>query len=151
QASKLALAAQVGEISLIPRNPDDEEAADTSETTVDDLLATRSDMNSRSKEQGSSKEDDHAAGNGLLNAVHAAIAPKAPFRMEIVEAQAVREVLFDSESGRPIRPAADANGPTVQPSLNAPVGPMPTPPTAPPATKPAAGDKALDDFPVEFN
>src|SRR6185503_1357490 len=38
QASKLSLAEQIGELSLIPRNPDDEEAADWSEYTVDDLL-----------------------------------------------------------------------------------------------------------------
>src|SRR6185295_12617428 len=95
QASKLSLAAQIGEISLIPRNPDDEEAAATPEMTVDDLL-TSSDMNSRAGEQGAKKgaADDHNANNGLLSAVRAAAAPKPPFRMEIVEAQGVREVLF---------------------------------------------------------
>src|SRR6185369_15477382 len=88
QASKLSLAAQIGEITLIPRNPDDEEAAATPETTVDDLL-TSGDINSRAKEQGEPKRavDEHNANNGLLNAVRAAVAPKPPIRMEIVEAQ----------------------------------------------------------------
>lgn len=155
QASKLALAAQIGEISLIPRNPDDEEAAATPETTVDDLL-TSGDINSRAKEQGESKQsaDDHSATNGLLSAVRAAAAPKPPFRMEIVEAQGVREVLFDAETGRPVHPTNDAPGPTLQPAPSAPAGPSPTatPATAAPATAPApAAEKMLEDFPVEFN
>jgi pilus assembly protein CpaB len=156
QASKLALAAQIGEISLIPRNPDDEEAADTSETTVDDLL-TSGDINSRAKEQGlPSKDqtaDDHSANNGLQNAIHAATAPKAPFRMEIVEAQAVREVLFDGESGRPIRTNADAGAPTLHPSgaTSENAGPVPTPPAAAPTKAPPAAGKMLEEFPVDFN
>src|SRR4051812_35903718 len=56
QASKLALAAQIGEISLIPRNPDDEEAGDSRETTVDDLLSN-GDINSRTKEQGTASKE----------------------------------------------------------------------------------------------
>src|SRR3954464_5145709 len=96
QASMLSLAAQIGEISLIPRNPDDEEAAATPEMTVDDLLNS-GDMNSRAKEQGIAKQpsEDHNVSNSLMNAVRAAVVPVAvpPFRMEIVEAQGVREVL----------------------------------------------------------
>jgi pilus assembly protein CpaB len=162
QASKLSLAAQIGEISLIPRNPDDEEAAATPETTVDDLL-TSGEVNSRAKEQGTPKEpaEDHSATSGLLSAVRAAAAPKPPFRMEIVEAQGVREVLFDAETGRPIRATNDAGGPTLHPT-SAPAGPVPTgdaapaapaaaaTPAAPAAAAPAA-EKMLEEFPVEFN
>jgi pilus assembly protein CpaB len=154
QASKLALAAQIGEISLIPRNPDDEEAAVTTETTVDDLL-NGTDINSRAKEQGQSKANVAGDTNNLLNAVRAAAAPKPPFRMEIVEAQGVREVLFDAETGRPVRPATDtAAGPT--PHSSTPAGPVPTSTSATPAAAPTtgdkpSGDKMLDDFPVEFN
>jgi pilus assembly protein CpaB len=158
QASKLSLAAQIGEISLIPRNPDDEEAAATPETTVDDLL-TSGDVNSRAKEQGTSKgaTDDHNPINGLLNAVRTAAAPKPPFRMEIVEAQGVREVLFDAETGRPVRPTNDAAGPTLHPAPSTPAGPTPTTDPAPsapaaPATAPApVTEKMLEEFPVEFN
>jgi pilus assembly protein CpaB len=156
QASKLALAAQIGEISLIPRNPDDEEAAQTPETTVDDLL-TGSDMNSRAKEQGESKSTkESSATNSLLSAVRAAAAPKPPFRMEIVEAQGVREVLFDAETGRPVRPSVDtAPGPTLHPTSSTPAGPVPTgasaAPATPPAAAPASAEKVLDDFPVDFN
>jgi pilus assembly protein CpaB len=146
QASKLSLAAQIGEISLIPRNPDDEESSATPEMTVDDLL-TSGDMNSRAKEQGNQKEsaDDHNANNGLMSAVRAAAAPKPPFRMEIVEAQGVRQVLFDAETGRPVRPTSEAAGPTLHSSPTAPAGPTPT------TSAPAPGEKMLEEFPVEFN
>jgi hypothetical protein len=72
--------------------------------------------------------------------------------MEIVEAQAVREVMFDGETGRPIRSASDnatPAGPTIHP---APAGPTPGPgptPTSGPST--GAADKMLEEFPVEFN
>ena len=150
QASKLALAEQIGEISLIPRNPDDEEASDWSEYTVDDLL-TNGESNSRAKEQGApSKEqtaDEHPAHNGLLSAIRSAIAPKAPYRMEIVEAQGVSEVLFDGETGRPIRHGSDSSsaaGPTIHPSPAAPT-------SSGPGQTPAAADKMLEEFPVDFN
>jgi pilus assembly protein CpaB len=155
QASRLSLAAQIGEISLIPRNPDDEEQAATPETTVDDLL-TSNEMNSRAKEQGESKHaaDEHNASNGLLSAVRAA-ASKPPFRMEIVEAQGVREVLFDAETGRPIHPTNDAPGPTLQPAPSTPAGPSPTTTPAPAASAttpaPPVTEKMLEEFPVEFN
>lgn len=156
QASKLALAAQIGEISLIPRNPDDEEAANTGETTVDDLLST-SDANSRAKEQGRDQAaEDHAA-NNLQNAVRAAAAPKPPFRMEVIESQGVREVLFDAETGRPVHPSTEPTGPTPQSAATSTSLPTPTAPatgaapsaTGAPAASPPA-DKMLDEFPVEF-
>jgi len=149
QASKLSLAEQIGEISLIPRNPDDEEAASVSEYTVEDLLAN-ADANSREKEQGASPKEQpaesHTASSGLLNAIRTAVAPRAPFRMEVVEAQKVSEVLFDSETGRPIRSSAESAsgaGPTLRPT---PAGPN----AAPAGPTPAATDKMLEEFPIDF-
>ena len=55
QASKLTLAEHIGEISLIPRNPDDEEAANTAEFTVDDLLSDGG-KSSRKRRAGRAKE-----------------------------------------------------------------------------------------------
>ena len=150
QASKLSLAAQIGEISLIPRNPDDEESALTPETTVDDLL-TGSDANSRAKEQGETKPAETPS-TGLLSAVRAAAEPvKPPFRMEIVEAQGVREVLFDPETGRPIRSDAGsgAAGPTLPVVPAAPSATSAAP--AAPAAAPSDSDKGTEDFPIDFN
>jgi len=149
QASKLALAAQIGEISLIPRNPDDEDSTEIAETTVDDLLAN-GDANSRAKEQGigvkEKPAEDHSFANGLMNAFQAAAnAPKAPYRMEIVEAQSVHEILFDGDTGRPIRsPAENAStGPTIHPS-------SPGTPALGEGPSPTSSDKPLEEFPIDL-
>ncbi|HVT26411.1 MAG TPA: Flp pilus assembly protein CpaB [Lacipirellulaceae bacterium] len=150
QASKLALAAQIGEISLIPRNPDDESTASWSETTVDDLLGD-GEKNSRAKEQGvPAKEPSTDQHSGLLSAIRAAAAPKPPFRMEIVKgAQPVEEALFDAESGRPIRPTTnESTGPSPHPSAAVPTTGAAAKSGAP--IKPSDADKMLEDFPIDF-
>jgi len=120
QASKLALAEQIGEISLIPRNPDDEQTSDWSEYTIDDLL-TSGEKGSRENEQRRDVEQEPASGlGGLVAAVRDALpAAKPPFRMEIVEAFDVREMTFDAETGKPIRDeSTPANtGPAVTPAI----------------------------------
>jgi len=150
QASKLSLAEQIGEISLIPRNPDDEEAADAPEYTVGDLLAGGGDKNSREKEQGTEKHEAAAAdpipNDTLVSAINNT-PKKEPFRMEIVEAQTVHEVLFDADTGRPIRPVAEqtaAGGPT--PSAHKP---QHDDGNDTPANNDAS--KMLEEFPVNFN
>jgi hypothetical protein len=68
--------------------------------------------------------------------------------MEIVEAESVREALFDPDTGRPIRQMVEATsvaGPAVTPSLS-------------PATTGAAdantttkdAEELLDDFPIDL-
>jgi pilus assembly protein CpaB len=145
QASKLTLAEQIGEVSLIPRNPDDDAIATWEEVKIEDLLATGdSDTSSREKEQGADGLGDSKAGSGLLGAVRTATSSKPPFRMEIIEAQNYREMHFDPETGRPIREFSEPSsaGPTVNPSQS-PV----------PDITPATGDvpPALEDFPIDFN
>jgi pilus assembly protein CpaB len=151
QASKLSLAEQIGELSLIPRNPDDDAVASWAETKIEDLLGD-GESGSREKEQGidevAEKEEPAEQGN-LLDAVAAAAPPAVPpFRMEIVEAQAVREMLFDGETGKPIRQLVEApitSGPSVTPSLS---------PTATSAgsslVAPGDADKMLDNFPIDL-
>lgn len=165
QASTLAFAEQVGEISLIPRNPNDEDAADTTEITVDDLLGS-SEKNSRELEQGNKNAKDAKAktakeeeqptsnGNSLVNAIKSTLAPpvKEPFHMEIVEAQAYREVMFDPITGKPMMPASTAStpaGPTLQNGKTPSVSDI----------EKAGGDvpehdsasKMLDNFPINFD
>jgi pilus assembly protein CpaB len=155
QASKLSLATQVGEISLIPRNPDDEDQAQVAETTVEELLKD-GEINSRSKEQGvTAKEqpvetNSNSSGAGLIEAIKTVVAPKGPYRMEIVEAQAVREVFFDGSTGRPIRQGSEnagAAGPTIHPPA---VGPSPTAGDSK-SDDGKSGDKMLEEFPIDFN
>lgn len=155
QASKLTMAEQIGELSLIPRNPDDEEVASWAEVKVEDLLGDGS-KNSREKEQGlgevAEKEEkpEPAPTVSTLETAIAAVPPTPPFRMEIVEAMNVREMHFDPETGRPIRQlveAGTASGPMVTPSLlPAAAGPG----VATPAVAPVDADKMLDDFPIDF-
>jgi pilus assembly protein CpaB len=150
QASKLSLAEQIGELSLIPRNPDDQEASEWSEVTIDDLLADDK-LNSREKEQGRDKDEDEeqtqtiGPGQDLLSVVQTPAVPvKPPFRMEIVEAQDVREVLFDPDTGKPIRKMVEesAAGPHVTPA---------TPASFPnKETTNRDAEAILDDFPIDF-
>lgn len=153
QASKLALAEQIGEISLIPRNPDDEAAADWSEYTVDDLLSN-GEANNRAKEQGAAPkpavEEKPAGENPLVNAINSVPKPvKEPFRMEIVEAQGVREMLFDADTGRPIHPPGEEKQPA-GPTPHAAAGPAPSAGGDTPPTAHSDASKMLEDFPINF-
>jgi Flp pilus assembly protein CpaB len=151
QASTLSLAEQVGEISLIPRNPDDDQVADSTEVTIEDLMGD-GEKNSREKEQGlgvAKGEPEKSPGSDLVAAVEStAAAPpvKPPWRMEVIEAQNVREVLFDGETGRPIRDvptAATAGGPTPDSSASDPTGG--------PGDSQADSDKELSNFPIDLD
>ncbi len=163
QASKLSLAERVGEISLIPRNPDDEEVSDWSEYTIEDLLAN-GDKSNREKEQNRDEPEEEAPAltQSLADVIRAATPVKPPFRMEIVEASDVREMLFDPETGKPIRttneennnsavPASPASYPT-SPGIPPTVGDTPsTGDAAAEASKAAAeAEKLLDDFPIDL-
>jgi pilus assembly protein CpaB len=150
QASKLSLAEQIGELSLIPRNPDDDAVASWAETKIEDLLGD-GESGSREKEQGIDKvaEEVPAEQGNLLDAVAAATPPPVPpFRMEIVEAQTVREMLFDGETGKPIRQLVEApitSGPSVTPSLS------PTAIGAGASTvAPTDAEATLDNFPIDL-
>src|SRR5262245_5429554 len=112
QASKLTLAENLGEVSLIPRNPDDEDSNATAEISTDELFGEAG-KSSRAKEQHADERSASADPSSLLTAVQA-VPPKPPFVMEIVEAQGVRTMDFDPDTGKPIRdPNANAGGPTV--------------------------------------
>lgn len=151
QASKLTLAENLGQVSLIPRNPNDEEASDTLEYSTDDLLSDGG-RNTRKDEQVRD-EAPKPSGGGLLSAIQQFTPPPdPPFVMEVVEAHNVREVEFDSKTGKPIRDAAGATAPAMNPA----VPPMP----APSATG-AAGDgpevpgglnpeELLKNFPIDL-
>jgi Flp pilus assembly protein CpaB len=146
QASKITLAEQVGEITLIPRNPDDEEIADWNEFKIEDLLASggNDEANSRKKEQGADGEPDTDA---LAGAIRTATSSLPPFRMEIIEAQNFREALFDAETGRPLRTFHEPTspGPEITPSQS------PGAPGAVPGDVPVDPEKALEGFPIDFD
>lgn len=151
QASKLTLAENLGLVSLIPRNPDDEESADAPEYSTDDLLADGG-KSSREKEQGRNEDTPKPQNHGLLSAIQQIVPPpKPPFIMEIVEAQDVRNVKFDPDTGKPL---ADQDLATPA-NAAAPTSGVPsmTPPIPPTSTSTGSSDPAsgLEDFPVNFN
>jgi pilus assembly protein CpaB len=147
QATKLTLAENLGIISLIPRNPDDETVVEVGTLTVEDLWGDV-ERGSRAKEQGrdaQAKDEPKEENHGGLASVVAAAAPPPdpPYQMEVIEREAVRVVLFDRTTGKPIREASSSSstsGPTVVPgSTGVTNGPTSVEPT-----------KALDDFPIDF-
>jgi pilus assembly protein CpaB len=151
QASKLSLAEQIGELSLIPRNPDDQEASAWTEVTIEDLLQN-DELNTREKEQGREvvavEPEQPSPNEGLLSAIRATPTPELPpWRMEIVEAQDVREMLFDAKTGKPLRKMVeDTGGPRVTPASPASYpGPEISNDSA------ADSDAALDEFPIDLD
>jgi pilus assembly protein CpaB len=147
QASKLALAEEIGELNLIPRNPDDDTVASWEEIKVEDLLGN-GDKNSREKEQGADEVATDSADHGTLAGALAAVPATPPFIMEIVEAQNVREMHFDAETGKPIRQLVDAatvSGPAVTPSLSPAAAGVSSP-----GASPDGAEQLLEDFPINF-
>ena len=161
QVGKVNLAEKVGEISLIPRNPDDEESSSYGEISLADLL-DESDTGSREDEQGREEEeedDDGLSGGGLLTAIRNAIPKpdaKPPFRMEIVLADEVTEMLFDAETGRPIRALVPEPTQALRPGGITAPGSAPTPAynSSPasdfPIEEQMLDEMSMDDFPIDF-
>jgi pilus assembly protein CpaB len=152
QASKLSLAENLGEVSLIPRNPDDEESEVASEYSADDLLAD-GDTGSREKEQAHEVRPaatSPPATEGLLAAVQA-VPSKPNFLMEIVEAHDVRVMEFDPETGKPLR--NPESGPAAGPSVKLPAAvSIDANDKNDSAAQPKSdAEKMLDDFPIDFD
>ncbi len=102
QANKITTAENLGEISLIPRNPDDERIVDDAEQTTEDLFG-RSESNSRDAEQGES-EDTQSLTDAIADAVVEEVMPDPdpPFRMKIFYPNEVQELDFSPHTGEPL-------------------------------------------------
>jgi pilus assembly protein CpaB len=155
QANRITLAENLGEISLNPRNPDDDKIVEDSEQSVDELFG-RSTANSREKEQEGRGESAFAGLKSMMSqamagaAAQAASQPAAPpkpsFEMTIIMPNEVSKVQFDAD-GEPIDPK-EFGGATPPPAAF--VAPTPSPLGAPPLT-PAAPDAPLPpDFPIDL-
>lgn len=100
QANKMTTAENLGELSLIPRHPDDDLIVDDSEQSADFLLGT-SDSNSREKEQGlNSRGGDGSGVEGFDQA--AAVDADPPFLMKVIFPNEVTVLEFSSETGEPL-------------------------------------------------
>lgn len=106
QANKMLTAENLGEISLIPRHPDDDEIVRDEQTSTDFLLG-RSEANSREKEQGDTRQSE---GQGINPDEFANVQVDPPFRMKLIYPDEVDVVEFDNETGEPIYPDDDGDG-----------------------------------------
>lgn len=160
QANRINLAENMGEISLIPRNPDDDAVVEDSEQGTDELFG-RSTANDRESEQYS-KTDDSSAGalsgfqsmmqQALSSAAAAAAANKQEkkphFQMTIIYPNEISKVQF-SEDGEPISETNTPGTTTPFPTGGAFTAPTITPA---PASEPAPADGAPtpSDFPIDL-
>jgi len=100
QANKMTTAENLGELSLIPRHPDDDLIVDDAEQSADFLLGS-SDSNSREKEQGLNQRGGDGSGvDGFDQAAAAEMDP--PFRMKIIFPNEVAVREFSNETGEPL-------------------------------------------------
>ncbi|TWT95974.1 SAF domain protein [Botrimarina colliarenosi] len=110
QASKLDLAQNLGELSLIPRNPNDETASAMVEVTIEDILGTRSEKNSRKEEQNRdvSGPPKQSLFDTVVGMMSQAAQERPPFEMTIVQAEEVSTMRFDSRTGVPLQGEQDS-------------------------------------------
>jgi hypothetical protein len=165
QANKITLAENMGEVSLIPRNPDDESVVDDAQQDFEDLTLS-STANSRRREQESKSEskDEQGALAGLKSIMEQAMAASAaaaatpapvatapPFEMTIIYPTEVATIHF--EGGRPTNPqdATQATTAATNPLLPAPAAaPADEPAAAEPAAAPAPDSATPAGFPIDF-
>lgn len=99
QAAKIDLAQNLGELSLIPRNPNDEGASGHSEVTAADLLGDGARLNLRQQERGVVQQPKSTGLlSGILKLMQQSSSERQTFKMEIVEANEVRDVRFDAKT-----------------------------------------------------
>jgi pilus assembly protein CpaB len=164
QANKITLAENLGEVSLIPRHPDDETVVDDSEQSADDLL-NPSQSNNRQREQfGSKGEKDDGPFAGLKSLVADAmkrtqaqavqVVQKPPFQMTIIYPNEVTRVRF-SPTGEPLNPD-DKSQVGAMPTTSAMVSAAAPTPAPAPAAEPTDAATPVDtpktpaDFPIDL-
>ncbi|TWT37465.1 SAF domain protein [Posidoniimonas corsicana] len=144
QASKIDFAQHIGELSLIPRNPNDEGLAMDSAITYEELIGGTVEKNDREQEQARDEvaSDDDAGGSflgGMLDMMKRTAKDRPPFEIEIVLADEVSVEYFDPNTGKPLRDYNETRKAT---------GPKATPAATPAPDK--AAEATLDDFPIDF-
>lgn len=105
QASKIDLAQNVGEISLVPRNPNDETDAQVVDVTLEDIFGTRSEKNDRESEQNRDTVAVKPKSNmfdSFIGMMSQAAEQRPPFEMTILQAEAVSKMRFDPRTGAPL-------------------------------------------------
>jgi pilus assembly protein CpaB len=168
QANKISTAVNMGEVTLIPRNPDDESIIDDAEESAEGIFE-RSTAGSRAREQETEDNgEDSGPLSGLRELMESAMAASAaqagvaaaqpveatapPFEMTIIFPTAVERIQF--EGGRPILPDTHEQNLTTMTSVN-PLLPV-APAEAPAADETGGSEESPEDgetpdgFPIDF-
>lgn len=98
QSNRITTAANLGEVSLIPRHPDDDQIVDDAEQDADFLFGT-SEANNREKERGDGRGDGD---DGVDGFDESQVQTDPPFRMKIIFPNEVAVREFSSTTGEPI-------------------------------------------------
>jgi len=144
QANRITTAENLGEISLIPRHPDDDKIVEDWETDSSDIFA-RSDANNREKERTAGEKN----GKGLLAMIQGGFNPTASevdsaFKMKIIYPNEVAEVRFNGKTGERLddSDAYQASAPGTVSMQGAP---------APAAGGVSETETQEADFPIDLN
>lgn len=145
QASKIDFAQHIGELSLIPRSPNDETLATDFAVGFDDLFQDASEKNTREDEQNrdavaQSEQNDGQYVVDMMKEPEVEVIP--PFQMEVYLADEVTIEEFDPASGKLIHKANRAEEAAPKPATREPA-------TA--APKASEGASIPDDFPIQFD
>jgi pilus assembly protein CpaB len=108
QASRVTTAENMGELSLIPRNPDDDLIVDDAEQSLDDIFA-KSDSSNREREREAFDKDEESVDSQIQKDMeqHPVVAVTPPFRMKIIYPNEVSRVDFDATTGEPLEAEED--------------------------------------------
>lgn len=151
QANRVTLAENLGEISLIPRHPDDDKIVEDSEQSLEDLLA-RSDANSRELEQGKHEAPEALGVVGMIKEEllqDTVVEADPPWKMKVIYPDSVEELHFSYETGEPLEPVSD--NPIVEPNLGAANGAVGTESEQAPADEDESDAAAgYEDFPIDL-
>ena len=142
QANRIATAENLGEISLIPRHPDDDKIVDDLKQTTEFIFG-KSDANSRRLEQGMNREGSSDGGvAGLVRKqmeFQSIEELEPPFRMRMIFPDEVSVIHFSNETGEPLEETDVGIAGSVGAGSDYPV-PAPG----------ADGDSSADDFPIDL-
>ncbi|TWT76852.1 SAF domain protein [Posidoniimonas polymericola] len=145
QATKIDFAQHIGELSLIPRNPNDEGLAMDSAINFDQLFDGAVEKNDREKEQARDETavEEGPKGSflgGVLSMMKRTAKERPPFEIEIVMADEVSVEYFDANTGKPLRDYNDKRNSSDSGGSGSGG-----------ASSAADDAPSMEDFPIEFD
>ncbi len=152
QANRMTTAENLGELSLIPRHPDDELIVDDSEQSADFLLGS-SESNSREREQGLDQVNKQESGVEGFDAT-AQVETNPPFRMRVIFPNDVKVLEFSGETGEPLFDEGNQNAGNKSDRLHGFVGSTEKEAAGSSRRAEESSDVELDedaDFPIDLN